>query len=191
MQNFRLFFGNKTVYQRSGANLKNVFFAKICCQFLVFLAFCRKKLKMIILTSIWSAQHPNAGPNLQHHTVTQPDWSEVPKLENKSAENSNTWWILGIMHHENFGNLVLALGPRIYKMICSHLLKLSMLNVTRYDLHKFCNQCDWKVGARPMHASISALFFIRLRFRLRSILLSPCPNDCPQKKTGGHLEFNF
>ena len=30
------FLGNKTVDQRSGANLKNVFFAKICAKFLAF-----------------------------------------------------------------------------------------------------------------------------------------------------------
>ena len=33
------FFGNKTVDQLSGANLKNVFFAEICCKFLAFSAF--------------------------------------------------------------------------------------------------------------------------------------------------------
>ena len=55
------FFGNKTVDQHSGANLKNVFFAKFSCKFLAFLSFlAQKTLKMTISTSIWSAQHPNA-----------------------------------------------------------------------------------------------------------------------------------
>ena len=37
------FFGNKTVDQRFGANLKKRVFAKICCKFLAFLAFLQKK----------------------------------------------------------------------------------------------------------------------------------------------------
>ena len=58
-------FGNKAVNQHFGANLKKVFFAKICGKFLAFLAFCRKMLKMTISTSVRSAQHPNAGQNIQ------------------------------------------------------------------------------------------------------------------------------
>ena len=55
-----------TVDQRSGANLKNVFFAKFCCKFLAFFSFfAEKTLKMTISTSVWSAQHPNAGQNIQ------------------------------------------------------------------------------------------------------------------------------
>ena len=61
------FFGNKTVDQRLGANLKNMFFAEICCKFLAFLScFAEKTLKMTILTSVWNAQHPNTGQNIQH-----------------------------------------------------------------------------------------------------------------------------
>ena len=37
-------FGNKTVDQHSGANLKKLIFVKFC---------------------VWSAQHPNAGQNIQ------------------------------------------------------------------------------------------------------------------------------
>ena len=37
------FLGNKTVDQHFGANLKNVFFAKICCNFLAFLSFLQRK----------------------------------------------------------------------------------------------------------------------------------------------------
>ena len=39
----RSFFGNKSVHQRFGANLKNLPFAKICCKFLAFLGFLHKK----------------------------------------------------------------------------------------------------------------------------------------------------
>ena len=86
------FFGNKTVNQCSGANLKNVFFfAKICFKFLAFLkcfaqkvfctksvlhkkCFAQKVLKMTISTSVWSAQHPNAGRNIQQ--LTNYGWGD-------------------------------------------------------------------------------------------------------------------
>ena len=43
-----------------------LFFAKFCCKFLTFLSFLAlKMLKMTILTSVWSAQHPNVGQNIQ------------------------------------------------------------------------------------------------------------------------------
>ena len=46
---------------------KNLFFAQICCKFLAFLRFfAAKTLKMSISTSVWSAQHPNAGRSIQH-----------------------------------------------------------------------------------------------------------------------------
>ena len=61
------FFRNKTVDQGSGANSKNLFFAKICCKFLAFFRFfAAKMLKMNIWTSVRSAQHLNAGRNIQH-----------------------------------------------------------------------------------------------------------------------------
>ena len=63
---------NKTVDQRFGANLKKYVFCKNLLQISCFsLAFCIKMLKMTILTSVWSAQHPNAGQNIQ-----QMPWTE-------------------------------------------------------------------------------------------------------------------
>ena len=41
----------------------------VCAQMLVesfFIFFAQKMLKNQILTSVWSAQHPNAGQNIQH-----------------------------------------------------------------------------------------------------------------------------
>ena len=61
------FFGNKIVNQRFGANLKKRVVCKILLQIFCFLSFlAQKMLKMTILTSIWSVQHPNAGQNIQH-----------------------------------------------------------------------------------------------------------------------------
>ena len=49
--------------------LKNMFFAKFSCKFLAFFHFLPlKTLKMTMLTSVWSAQHPNAGQNIQQTT---------------------------------------------------------------------------------------------------------------------------
>ena len=62
-----IFFGNKTVDQRFGANLKKCVFCKnlqqISC---FFLAFLQKKRWKWLSTSVWSAQYPNAGQNIQH-----------------------------------------------------------------------------------------------------------------------------
>ena len=63
------FFFGKKVDQRSGANIKKLFFAKICYKFLAIFGFSAAKMQiMIILTSVWSAQDPNAGRNTQHIT---------------------------------------------------------------------------------------------------------------------------
>ena len=44
-------------------------FEEICCKFLAFLKKKRvKTLKMTISTSVWSAQHLNAGQNIQQRT---------------------------------------------------------------------------------------------------------------------------
>ena len=52
-----LFFGKKTLDQCLGANLKNpFFFAQFYSKFATFLT---------ILTSVWGAQHPNGGQNIQ------------------------------------------------------------------------------------------------------------------------------
>ena len=52
-----------------GCKLKNIFFAKFCPNLLAFLPFpaffAWKSLKRHVLTSLWSAQHPNAGGNIQ------------------------------------------------------------------------------------------------------------------------------
>ena len=59
--------GNKTVDQRSGANLKKHVFCKNLLHISCFLGFfAAKMLKMTISTSVWSAQHPKAGRNIQH-----------------------------------------------------------------------------------------------------------------------------
>ena len=45
---------------------KKLFSAKICCKFLTFFKKKQvKRLKMVISTSVRSAQHPNAGRNIQ------------------------------------------------------------------------------------------------------------------------------
>ena len=62
------FWGNKTVDQRSGANLTKRVLGKILLQISCF--FAQKTLKMTISTSVWSAQHPNAGPNIQQQGTT-------------------------------------------------------------------------------------------------------------------------
>ena len=63
------FWGNKTVNQHSGANLKkHFFFQNFAANFLLF---CRKTLKMTISTSVWRAQHPNAGRIMQHIIILQ------------------------------------------------------------------------------------------------------------------------
>ena len=59
------FFGNKTLDQSSGAN---VFFEKICSKFLAFLAFLQKNAENDHFDQHWSAQHPNAGQNIQYTT---------------------------------------------------------------------------------------------------------------------------
>ena len=62
------FFGSKTADQRFGEMQKKPVF---CCKIFAFLRFfAQKTLKMSILTSIWSAQHPNAGRNIQHSCVS-------------------------------------------------------------------------------------------------------------------------
>ena len=49
--------------------LKNCLLLKFAANFLAFLGFfAAKMLKMAILTSVWSAQHPKAGQNIQHST---------------------------------------------------------------------------------------------------------------------------
>ena len=40
--------------------------SKICYFFAFFMLFSPKTLKIIIMTSIWGAQHPKAGRNIQH-----------------------------------------------------------------------------------------------------------------------------
>ena len=57
------FFGNKTVDQRSGANLKKRVFCENLLQISYF--FAEKMLKMTISTSVSGAQHPKAGQNIQ------------------------------------------------------------------------------------------------------------------------------
>ena len=47
--------------QRFGANLKNPFFAKFCSKLVPFCIFS---------TSVWGAQHPNTGQNIQHPPVS-------------------------------------------------------------------------------------------------------------------------
>ena len=67
------FFGSKTVDQHSGAIKKTRFLLKFAANLLKFLAFFRffaaKTLKITISTSVWRAQHPNAGRNIQHATI--------------------------------------------------------------------------------------------------------------------------
>ena len=56
----------------SGIYPLHMFFAKCCCKFLAFFSFLPlKMLKMTILTSVWSAQHPKASQNIQQLTIYQ------------------------------------------------------------------------------------------------------------------------
>ena len=59
----------KTLDQYLGANSKNPFFAQFYYKFATFLGFfsslTQKMLKITILTSVWGAQHPNVGQNIQ------------------------------------------------------------------------------------------------------------------------------
>ena len=65
------FFGNNTVDQGFGANLKkHVILLKFAANILLISLFTVKKLKRTISTSVWSVQghhvqHPNAGRNIQ------------------------------------------------------------------------------------------------------------------------------
>ena len=60
------FFGNKTVNQHFGANLKKRVFCKILLQISCFLKlFSTKNAENDYFDQIWSAQHPNAGQNIQ------------------------------------------------------------------------------------------------------------------------------
>ena len=59
------FFGSKTVDQRSGANAKKPVFCWNLLQVSCFFRFfAQKTLKMTISTSVWRAQHLNAGRNI-------------------------------------------------------------------------------------------------------------------------------
>ena len=59
----------KTVNQRFGANLKKRLFENFAANYMFFLLFSTKTLKMTISTSVWSAQHPNAGRNIQQTLI--------------------------------------------------------------------------------------------------------------------------
>ena len=57
----------KSCYWCRKEALFDVWNAKFCCKFFAFLSFLPlKTLKKTISTSIWSAQHPNTGKNIQH-----------------------------------------------------------------------------------------------------------------------------
>ena len=75
----------KKLDQRYGANQRKQFFANFCCKFLTFSPFlsdfCSKTMKKHTSTSIWSAQHPNAGQYIQH-------WDRVCFLCRTAAQPS-------------------------------------------------------------------------------------------------------
>ena len=78
--------GNQTLDQRPGANFQKPVFAEICCKLLAFFSFFAvNTLKMTVKTSVWSAQHPNAGRNIQQ---TIPQKGVVGKFRN---ENAGRW----------------------------------------------------------------------------------------------------
>ena len=65
-----VFWGNKTLNQRFGANFKIPVFWRILLQISYLFCFLPlKTLKMTILTSVWHAQHPNTGWNIQQLCV--------------------------------------------------------------------------------------------------------------------------
>ena len=78
-----VFFGNKTLDQRFGANLKKKFFLlNFAANLLFFIMFfqllAQKMLKMTISTSVWGVQHPNAGRNIQQTYKTKQPRSNIP-----------------------------------------------------------------------------------------------------------------
>ena len=92
----KTFFENKTVDQHFGANLKKRVFAKFCCKFLAFLRFfAQKMLKMTISTSVWSAQHPNAGQNLQQPPLPRSLDLGCPLYSSGRVPPSTLFWRYG------------------------------------------------------------------------------------------------
>ena len=89
------FFGNKTVDQHFGANPQKRVLCKILLQiswfFFSFLPL--KTLKMTISTSIWSAQHPNAGRNIQQMMTTKTILSWISLRSNTNAMLWSLWSI--------------------------------------------------------------------------------------------------
>ena len=71
-----LIFVIKTLHQRFGANLKTHILLNFAANFLLFCIFfsfsAQKTSKIKILTSIWSALHPNTGRNIQQ--VCRSSW---------------------------------------------------------------------------------------------------------------------
>ena len=77
--------GIKTVDQRFSANSKKHVFAKFSCKFLAFYSFLQlKMMKITISTSVWGAQHPNAGQNIQQ--------LRVKFTKKKSTTSAKTSW---------------------------------------------------------------------------------------------------
>ena len=70
------FIPQKLVNQQLGANSKSPFFAKFYCKFATLLHFfsfiALRALKMTISTSVWGAQHPNSGRNIQQPESPSP-----------------------------------------------------------------------------------------------------------------------
>ena len=65
------FFGNKTLYQRLDARSKNPFLRTLSNFFVFssFFSFLHKNFEKNISTSVWIAQHPNTGQNIQHTNI--------------------------------------------------------------------------------------------------------------------------
>ena len=78
-----LFCGNITLDQHFFANLKKLLFAKLWTNFLLFLFLSFLAQNMFnkpFSNGIWSAQHPNAGQNIQQAITCRSENVETKKL---------------------------------------------------------------------------------------------------------------
>ena len=87
--------------------------------------FAKKTLKMAISTSVWSAQHPNAGRNIQQLVLSLGDLYVTvfvgPKYTKTNLKYQNDFWAISFVASVGFG---LKHFNQILKLLCSFLLQL-------------------------------------------------------------------
>ena len=94
----KVFSGNKTFNQRLCANSKRTFLFKFLA-FSCFFSFL-KNLKKQISTSVWSAQHPNPGQNIQHfsqNTLIHNFVCHIFILSEKVSHQIKLWNVLMLL----------------------------------------------------------------------------------------------